>query len=69
MLIKIIRFENYMIVLRELCVFSKYYLCSSQFVLTCILYFSLQNHRSDVADLTPLLRVGLVSDELIFLLG
>jgi len=28
----------------------------------------LQNHRSDVADLTPLLRIGSVSDELIFLL-
>jgi len=26
----------------------------------------LQNHRSDVADLTPLLRIGSVSDKLIF---
>jgi len=24
----------------------------------------LQNHRSDVADITPLLRIGLVSDEI-----
>jgi len=28
----------------------------------------LQNHRSDVADVTPLLRIGTVSDELTSLL-
>ena len=30
--------------------------------------FLLQNHRSDVADITPLLRIKLVSDKLMFLL-
>ena len=38
-------------------------------VLIWNLIYLLQNHRSDVADITPLLRIGLVSDKLIFLLG
>jgi len=49
--------------------FLKYWLIFLCVLIFISYFFLLQNHRSDVADITPLLRIGLVSDKLMFLLG
>jgi len=66
----IIYFEYYIILFSREPALNKYFFKFGLIFLLCFnfIFFLLQNHRNDVADITSLLRIELVSDKLMFLL-